>query len=458
MSLINDMLRDLDKRKSAYPQQQGDDGVRVTPARNSRNKQLARRWVWAIVLVGLIFLAAFAWHLYGKLQPRSLSSVDQLISTPPTVDDRLEKATAANIVVKSKSAPVSDLTPKMPEFTDILGVTVQPTEGGARISVVLSGPVQHRVFRNAQQLVIDLPATRLTEPLPNLTRHGLIRAVDVSAHATGMQLTFDMAEPVALQTSLLTKQQVHLVIELTAMESALDRQSDNRQQSATILNKPEQASREQLDKEAETASAGFEKTSRRLTLAERDQRANRQALQLMRRGHTQQAEQLLSPLLNDYPLAQQSRATLIALKLSKGQLDHAQQLIAQGLQLTPKQLAFIKLKARLLLAQQLPAEAATLLGQQLTNEQTAAADDQELFALLATASQRAGQHQRAVEVYQQLLALDNQQAPWWVGLAISQEALKQPGAALSAYRRARGVVGISPALLRYAESRITQLQ
>ena len=439
MSLINDMLRDLDQRKSAYPQQQGvAEGVRVTPAANSRDRRFARNWVWLVAVVSVLMLLAFAWHLYGEMAPKVLQNSAPLVEENSVVSEVFEPAVPQ----------VAQL--QAPAFSDILAVEVHAVPGGARIEISLSAPVQHRVLRNGQQLIIDLPATRLTEALPNLIRHPLISAVDVLTHAAGIQLEVDVTRPVNLQTSMVSKQQTLLIVELIAAEDESQSLAEDVAESAMQTN----AGTVVADvPRIGSTTASFEKTSRQLTLAERDKQANQQALQDMRNGRTQVAQQQLTQLLVGYPEAHQSRATLIALRISQGQLDQAQQLLSQGLQLAPEQLAFIKLKARILLSQQRPAAAVTELERHQQDEQ-----DQEYLALLASASQRDGQHQRAATLYQQLLQMNDRQAPWWIGLAISQEALNQKNAALKAYWQARELPGISPALTRYAEDRISQLK
>jgi len=447
MSLINDMLRDLDKRKSAYPQTDGSvSGARITAAANSTDKVFARRWLWLLVIVGLVFLAAFVWHLYGELESKVLHDNEYLLGTD-VVQTLMPEAAAQPVVAAQIVAPTA-------AFTDILDVEVHAIAGGARIEIHLSAPVQHRVLRNGQQLIIDLPATRLTQALPNLTRHALISAADVLSHATGTQLEVDVTQPVTLQTSLISKQQTLLVIELIVVEEAAGQQAETVSRSENNSRYSDNLEGLESAEKANKTSPSFEKTTRQLTLGERDQQTNQQALQHMRAGRTQTANELLSKLIKEYPAAHQSRATLVALNLSQGYAPQAEQLLAQGLQLAPQQLAFIKLKARLLLSQQQVSQAVELLSAQLE----AGAEGQELLALLASASQRDGQHERALQLYQQLLIQNNRQPQWWIGKAISLEVLKQKAAALQAYMQARSIAGISPALKAYAEGRINQLQ
>ena len=113
----------------------------------------------------------------------------------------------------------------------------------------------------------------------------------------------------------------------------------------------------------------------------------------------------------------------------------------------------IKLQARLLSAREQQAEALALLNRNLVQNN----QDQEYLALLASLFQQQGQHARAIEVYQVLLKKDAEQAQWWVGSAISLEALELKQDALRAYVQARRIPGIDARLKKYAESRIQVL-
>jgi len=456
MSLINDMLRDLDKRKSTYPRHSGEtDGARITPVLTADNSAAAHGWLWLIVVVGLLLLGVFLWQLYGHFEQRLEQRLDAIEAPLVTIP----QPSAAEQV--SQSDVQHGVTAA---FAQILAVDVQAVAQGARIEISLSAPVSHRVLRNGQQLIIDLPATRLVQALPNLTDHPLISAADVLTHAGGTQLEVDVTRPISVQTSLLTQQgsqQPLLVVELivVAEELAILKGASPINRGAVDAEKPIAAG----NKTTENADAGseaggeiapsFEKTTRQLSLIERDQQNNRLALQEMRAGQIQAAKQRLSALLNDYAQAHESRTTLVAMLLSQGAAGEAAKLLDVGLRLAPEQLAFIKLKARLLLSQQQAASALTLLNAQSKQ----AGSDPEFLSLLATASQRDGQHSRAVTLYQQLLKQNNQQPQWRIGQAISLEALSQKAEALQAYLQARRIPGISPALKAYAENRINQL-
>ncbi|MEH6358637.1 MAG: hypothetical protein V7745_06580 [Pseudomonadales bacterium] len=458
MSLINDMLRDLDKRKSTYPQHKNStDGARITPVVSTRRGGTARILLWLIALAGLILLAVFVWQLYGGFEQRlneRLGAIEPEKAILVESNDSPERVLESTKLSAAAQAGV----------TEIIAVSVSSIPQGARIEIILSGPVRHRVLRNGQQLIIDLPETKLTAALPNLTRHPLIRAADVLSHAGGSQLEVDVARSVSVQSSMLSTQQnspqTLLIVELIAeaeeviaSEVTLPGEDFSDDSMLSGAENDELTSEEIAAEISQDIKPSFEKNTRQLSVAERDQQTNRQAQQKMRAGQQALAQRLLSELLNDYPQAHQSRATLAALLLSQGATVEALRLLDNGLQLAPEQIAFVKLKARMLLSEQQTKAALTLLD----SYQTQAGTDLVFLTLLATASQRDGQHQRSVALYQQLLARNNRQAQWWIGQAISLEALKQKPEALQSYLQARRLSDISPALKAYADERISQL-
>lgn len=86
-----------------------------------------------------------------------------------------------------------------------------------------------------------------------------------------------------------------------------------------------------------------------------------------------------------------------------------------------------------------------------------AARDAAHEALAGGIAQRAGDHSRAVDDYKRALRASNAPSHWWVGLAISLEALNQSAAALGAYRRATADPRLPAAARSYALGRIDAL-
>ncbi|WP_233079802.1 tetratricopeptide repeat protein [Rheinheimera soli] len=83
----------------------------------------------------------------------------------------------------------------------------------------------------------------------------------------------------------------------------------------------------------------------------------------------------------------------------------------------------------------------------------------DFYALKAAALQKTNQHAQSVQVFQQLARQQPEQARWWLGMALSYDALQQQEQALLAYRQvAVNGFGLSSASLDYVKKRIAALE
>lgn len=83
----------------------------------------------------------------------------------------------------------------------------------------------------------------------------------------------------------------------------------------------------------------------------------------------------------------------------------------------------------------------------------------DFYALKAAALQKTDQHPQAVQVFQQLARQQPEQARWWLGMALSYDAMQQNEQALLAYRQvAVNGFGLSATSLDYVKKRIAALE
>jgi len=83
----------------------------------------------------------------------------------------------------------------------------------------------------------------------------------------------------------------------------------------------------------------------------------------------------------------------------------------------------------------------------------------DFYALKAAALQKTSQHAQAIQVFQQLARQQPQQARWWLGMALSYDAMSQTDQALHAYRQvAVNGFGLSASSLDYVKKRIAALE
>src|SRR5438270_10918507 len=98
MSLINEMLQDLEKRRASPPEHSGVPRyVRVLPPAHERRM----RWSTVSAAAGIVLVAGATWYLYEK-RPQQLQAAPGLVN--PVAMARAETATVQN----SPPPPVKD--------------------------------------------------------------------------------------------------------------------------------------------------------------------------------------------------------------------------------------------------------------------------------------------------------------------------------------------------------------
>lgn len=195
------------------------------------------------------------------------------------------------------------------------------------------------------------------------------------------------------------------------------------------------------------------RTRREPSFAERDRRQVQDALTLWSNGQRTEALEALDQFTLDNPQAHLSREMLGKLLLQRGETGIAMQVADIGLQIAPMHNGYRKLKARLLLAANRPGEAVELL----KDRPPSVGGDTEYHELLATGALAAGQYRSARRSYEALLGTDDGEGRWWYGLATALEGLGQTGNAVRAYERAQRSGTLGSRLRQRSEERIAQL-
>jgi MSHA biogenesis protein MshN len=173
------------------------------------------------------------------------------------------------------------------------------------------------------------------------------------------------------------------------------------------------------------------------------------AMDLIGRGRSSEATQLLMLAVSKRPAWHDARSALAALQAEGGDRRQALATLLAGAALDPGRFART--------AAQLQAELNDPIGALQTLEQVAPeARDESFHALAAAVAQRAGQHDRAIAEYGEALRSAPGNAVAWVGLGVSLQALGRNEQALAAYRgAAQGA--LSADLRRFVNSRIEAL-
>ncbi len=497
MSLVNDMLRDLDQRRQGPGE--GSVTAEITPAiQQPVRNRISPGLFWGGMILTLLLITAAAVYFLApgwvnkqlsqappssvaKQQPvraptQALDSAELSDSTAPDASG-IAEATAPEVLPVPRSEETESL---------VIGeLNWQRLGSGYRLTVDASAePVYSVRNRGPRQLRLLFEDARLGEPMPALPEQ-LLEAASLSPDERGLLLALDTDGDVRFQVFAISREGSHqLIVELqplVAKPTAVV-QAD---QSQTVVvgssahagsggglavsvvsgssNKPEPATEKPgasksgpavpADREAERPVRPLVKTTRQLTPEQQDQQQAAKARSLIRKGRETEATELLSDYLSKQPRAPLSRQLLASLLVSAQQLKKASLVIEEGLKQDPEHIGLRKIKARIQLQNGKPTAAIALL------ERAAppSADDPEFYQLRAAAMQRAGQHASASRVYYQLLQQDSTRPSWWAGLAISLEALGRSEQARQAYQNVLQIPGVTPTLVKFVRQRIRGL-
>jgi len=459
MSLINEMLRDLDKRKK--------QGKRPLPCHENPVAVSERPLSPMLLLLGggVLLLAGAIWGAITFI-PGSLPAFSQKTSSEPAgipvivVEKEINPAIVAGGEVDEKLQLIPlatdiDSAPVIVEnrATTLLGLRIVEADATAQLSLSFAQLPGYRLLQNGlgqAQLVISFNNTQIGGDfeIPTLTGK-ILQRVSLLPQKQALQLLVDLNKDAQVQSFQLIDDvdqgyrlliDVIVAVEVTEKSQLQTSVPQEKSQSAEIkqeINAPEKS-----------------KVSRNKNILSRDQQAYRAGLKYLEQENWIVAEENFNQALTINPSLVDARLRLVGVLQQQMQLDKAEKLLLQGLQLTPENSDLRKVYARLLLKDQRYVDAIKLLK---AAPVPVIAQDLEYHALLAALLQESKQFEAASQVYSQLLQVRPQSALWWMGMAISQEQLGNSENARNAYQKALNLKGLRPDLQNYIQSRLQVL-
>lgn len=176
----------------------------------------------------------------------------------------------------------------------------------------------------------------------------------------------------------------------------------------------------------------------------------RQGVRLHAAGQIARAQDHFERSLRLDPENGRARVLLAKIYIASGDLGQAEDLLAVG----EADIEVAKLRAQLLLKRGQTGQAETVVERSLA----VAGNDPGVLGVLGALRQRQGRHADAIAVYRQAAKMEPDQSKWWLGLAISLDAVERYQEALAAYQRAM-IAGLpSDVVQSYVESRIGALR
>lgn len=393
MSLINDMLRDLDSRNAADNERNGlSRNVRALPG-----APVQRR-------INPVLLAFGAAAVGGAAVWFALRPADAPVPAAP--------------VAPTAPPPASVAAPATAEPA---AVTEAPSDGSAPLAPATpaeSGPAPEPAPVRTVVPVAEAPALRMETT---------ISQPPAKAAATKAEPAKAESRAKAEASAAPTR-----AVPAAALTPAASRSAELPRNNAAP----------QISKQPADGSSANER-------ADAEYRRGTTAL---RRGDAVESGEAFRAALRISPTHVQARQALLALLTEQQRWADAETLALDGVGVLPQRSDWALLSARLMYERGDASNALNVLDQYAANARQNA-DYQILRALLLM---RAGRNADAADCYQTALAIRPQEGRWWFGLGRALDADHREAQARQAYEKARDSGNLPPELQQATERRLRQ--
>jgi|GEM_PF-1528153 len=445
MSLVNDMLRDLEQRD------------RPDNAVNAVNQSAAGQGkvVFLLLLVVVVAVSA-AGYFWWQLQSNKPAA--------PVLAEEPSAADPVQVVPDVVKAEVSE----SPSGALVSEVKWQALGNGGRLVLSLSEKVQQQVIeKNQSDLVIRLADTKLEQALPAVPEE-LLELVNITRVGDDIELAMVAAKPVTYITAVLNKPP-RMVIDILPLPEALiaERPVNEPEEEHVPLGVPS-------DKEvrAEVAALITEDTTADTVTSNESEQADRteptemvkadvkppvvkQARKLLLTKNSADAVVMLQKEIAAEDGAGIEEVALLAgIQLAESQPAAARKTISAGLRKHPNAVPLLELEARSHLMQQQP----WLALKSLQRATPAIQQYRSYYEVIANAQFQTRQYTKASQTYLKLLAEDQGQARWWLGLGLSLERLGRTAQARQAYQNGLRVPAADRSSKQLIRQRLQTLQ
>lgn len=418
MSLINQMLQELEQRKAStaapsHPELKPTVHPVQAVAGPRKNKVLRYAVLAALCAVGA----------YGM----------QWLSHPamPHTNQSANSPSASGVITEAnanvKSASVAELNPAsaaVPVIADM---------------VVPEVPTQH-----LGSLPQPVNATDLFVPSLEKTLH-LSQSTGALTHAAQASAK-EHQSPVLSESKAAAKAQPVMLAALVPSTQVVADASDAPVVALANANPRPRAN----PSHATDAKVSVNKT---MSLEQQASHMYQQAISYLQQGRVAEAQDQLKSAIAAYPQHDDARQTLVGLLVDNKRNDEAIQVLKTGLQVSPNHSSYTQTLARLQLDAGLVTDALHTLESNVVNAQ----QPQEYHALMAVVLQKTGQHNQAINHYQQALSQGAATPVWYIGLGVSLQAEGRTQEAKLAYQQAQSGQ-LSPELAMFVSQRLKQVQ
>lgn len=386
MSVINQMLRDLDARE-ASTRERADLPTRLRHLPPSR---AAHRQSWRMLGIGLGLGMLVAGVGVSLLYPQE--SVPPAPAAPPAHPAPIPVPASAPVPVPADNASAITPPPAVP-----------------------------------------LPAPLAVDPAPPPLSPAIVESAPPTAAVTPKEEEIKVAAPLVEKPAPKTVEPARPPAEAAKPAKPV---SPKETKSVSAASKP--AATPSVPPPLPSAAGPETQIDKRSTGGQGREMAEaeyRKGMQAVKRGEGTAALPLLQRALELDPLHAKARQALLSVLVGSKQWPEAQRSAQAGLALDPAQTGWAAILARLQFEQ---GDAVAALDT-LTRHEAHASNDADYHGLFAYLLQKQQRFVEAAQHFQTALALRPQEGRWWFGLGLALESAGRAGEARAAYTKARDV-------------------
>ncbi len=461
MSLINDMLRDLENREGRSSAKITDHEAQIVSEKKTSVKRLAVFGGVGVLLAGLVWgWVTFSPRLLSSdsSEPFNGSSLSASLVEAQDAGAESEKGAHETLSVETKKGIDPAVQDKVQVARErqptLLGVDVIESAGQLQLSLVFESLPGYQLLQNDEkkaQLIVSFSQMSIGHAFEIPTfKNDLLKRVSLLPQKSELHLLVDLHDRTYVEKTQLIEgddQRYRLVITFVATPLP----------DAVVL-APTEPAFNSMAKEVREVEAALVDTSPKLNKSKAvvslEQQAYQSGLKQVKQGNFGAADESFRRALLIVPDFVSARLQLIKILQRQLKLASAEEVIKEGLAATPGNWPLRKVYARQLLQEQKKSEALTLLqGSPLPN----ISEDLDYYALMAALMQENSQFSEANTIYENLLQLRPQAGLWWMGKAVSLDQLGHSEESRKAYGKALLSSGLSPELRTYVNDRLQAL-
>lgn len=496
MSLINDMLKDLEERRGGnQDRHEYFEGLKAVneafrPANKKKRYLLPLGFGFVVMLIVLIIYPGMRQTTFSanttpeyefrKIEPVSRTRADssdwQTEKMAPAhastkdiqtfslrMDNMLSVAMAENTISakagkngqpdrhEDVETETETSQPNASSRAEIRGITLNSTDSGISADILLSEKTDYKIYtlREPDRVVVEIEKSSLRNFDVDAAVSPMITSLRKGAYDDHVKLVFDLVQPLEITNERLESEGDGYMLSFRLRQQ----ESSNNNMPGRIAKMPASNAMTQSPPKETKRNHAMEKTPRSNNAATIADKHYREGLHAYRQGKFNEAVEALTQALQLVPDNERMRHLLANAYLKMRQAQQAAAVLEQGIKLSPDSVHLKMLYARFLQESGQTNEAVSVLN----ISRPEIKQEPEYHALLAALHQDNDEYNESAAIYRELVQHYPEKGVWWMGLGISLEKNKQPDEAIQAYRQALQKGTLSSSLQQYVTRRLESL-